>query len=106
MDDVLEDQGSPKSLDETSDSSHFGETETQSVESDSPTVDFFQTVRDTVVEMVNNVADYLQNIFGFSTADKTSADADARANVIEKTLGASFMGLAVMVIAVVLLKRV
>ncbi|EEF31462.1 conserved hypothetical protein [Ricinus communis] len=57
--------------------------------------------------MVNNVSTFVQQIFGYSPADNISAaaDANARPSFIDKTMAASFMALAVMVIMVVVLKR-
>lgn len=64
----------------------------------------------TVSEMVSSMSTYLQSIFGFSTAGKSSADADTsvitKANFMNHVaMGGTFMGLAVLVVMVVLLKR-
>jgi hypothetical protein len=58
--------------------------------------------------MVSNASNYLQNIFGFSKAKDISLDDNGNTGeaFMEKTLGVSFMGLAVMVVMVVLLKRI
>jgi hypothetical protein len=58
-----------------------------------------QSIKLTVVEMVSNTSNYLQNIFGFSKAEDISSDDN-------KNTGEAFMGLAVMVVMVVLLKRI
>ncbi|KAE9588625.1 hypothetical protein Lal_00003241 [Lupinus albus] len=64
----------------------------------------------TVAEMVSNMSNYFQNIFGFSMAEKSSADADgagnAKANLMDHwAVGGTFMGLAVLVVMVIVLKR-
>lgn len=105
-DDMLQDQESPKNFEAASDSSQFGDTENQSADSGSFPMDVLETIKNKVVDMVNNVTGFLQNIFGFAAADKTSSEAaDAGGFTIDKTLGAAFTGLAMMVIVVVLLKR-
>ncbi|XP_031256312.1 uncharacterized protein LOC116114299 [Pistacia vera] len=70
-------------------------------------VELGRTTSDRVVEMVSNVGNYLQNIFGTPAADKTyaeadgkPAEADAKANYFEKAIG-----LAIMAIMVIVLKR-
>lgn len=68
--------------------------------------DFVQKVKTTVAEMVNNVSDYLHKIFGFPAAGKASADAkEDGGSIFNIDMGAYFVSLAVMVVAVVLLKR-
>jgi hypothetical protein len=66
-----------------------------------------QSIKVTVVEMVSNASNYLQNIFGFAKAEDISSDDNKNTGeaFMEKTLGASLMGLAVMVVMVVVLKR-
>ncbi|OIW15469.1 hypothetical protein TanjilG_32873 [Lupinus angustifolius] len=64
-----------------------------------------------VAEMVSNMSSYLQNIFGFSMGEKSSSDADgggnAKANLMDHlAAGGTFMGLAVLVVMIVVLKRV
>lgn len=63
-----------------------------------------QTVTQTVVDMMNSLSDYFNNLFG---GDRFFVDADgsAKFGAAEKTLGASFMALAVMVMMVVVSKR-
>ncbi|KAM7267414.1 hypothetical protein ACFE04_009580 [Oxalis oulophora] len=64
---------------------------------------FFENVKVTVTDMVRNIGDFFQNMFG------PSADNDDKSSTsgsIDKTLGASFMALAMMVIVVVMMKRV
>lgn len=101
---MLQDQESSKIFEAASGSSQFGDNENQSADSGSLPMDVLQTIKNKVVDMVNNVTGFLQNIFGFAAADKTSG-ADAGGFTNDKTLGATFAGLAMMVIVVVLLKR-
>lgn len=70
-------------------------------------MDVINKVKLTVVDMVTNVSAYFQKIFSFSSAEHTpdAADENAGLSTTEKTLGASLMALAVMVIMVVVLRR-
>ncbi|KAG6755376.1 hypothetical protein POTOM_041197 [Populus tomentosa] len=70
-------------------------------------MDVFNNVKLTVVDMVTNVSAYLKKIFSFSSPEHTpdAADENGGLSTTEKTLGASLMALAVMVIMVVVLKR-
>lgn len=63
-----------------------------------------QTVTQTVVDMMDSLSDFFNNLFG---GNKFFVDADgtAKFGAVEKTLGASFMALAVMVMIVVVSKR-
>lgn len=65
---------------------------------------FFHNIKQTVVDMMSSLSDYFNNLFG---GDKFFMDADgsAKLGAMEKTLGASFMALAVMVMMVVVSKR-
>ncbi|KAL6975336.1 hypothetical protein U1Q18_024131 [Sarracenia purpurea var. burkii] len=67
----------------------------------------FQNIKTAVSDMCSSLSDYFQNLFGDLPAEKESADTDgsARTTFVDKAIGASFMGLVVMVIMVVLLKR-
>ncbi|XP_071725843.1 uncharacterized protein [Rutidosis leptorrhynchoides] len=69
--------------------------------------DIKQKISVTVVEMVNSLSDTFQNIFGGSPKDVFNVNPDGAAEIsVEKTaIGASLMGLAIMVIGLVLLKR-
>lgn len=60
-------------------------------------------MKDTVVEMMNSLSDYFQNLFGCTVAP----DGSVVTNTIDKdkAMSASFMGLAVMVMMVVVLDR-
>ncbi|KAI4366112.1 hypothetical protein MLD38_022032 [Melastoma candidum] len=70
-------------------------------------VTVLQNVKLTVVEMVSGISGFLHNIFNPPAAEKLPAsDCDNGSRIEERTMGASFMGLAVLVIMVVLLKRV
>ncbi|XP_031106496.1 uncharacterized protein LOC116011117 [Ipomoea triloba] len=66
--------------------------------------DFLQNIRVAVLDMMNCLSDFFQNLFG---GYKVFADADGSAKIsaVDRALGASFMGLAVMAIMVVVLKR-
>ncbi|KAG6756199.1 hypothetical protein POTOM_039624 [Populus tomentosa] len=70
-------------------------------------MDVINNVKLTVVDMVTNVSAYFKKIFRFSSAEHTldAADENAGSSTTEKTLGASLMALAVMVIMVVVLRR-
>ncbi|KAJ4848416.1 hypothetical protein Tsubulata_030914 [Turnera subulata] len=61
-------------------------------------------IKDTVVTMVNNFPSQLQKFFGYSS---TEVDAEEKSRPVfnEIAMGASLMGLAVMVIMLVVLKR-
>ncbi|KAJ6979394.1 hypothetical protein NC653_027522 [Populus alba x Populus x berolinensis] len=63
-------------------------------------MDVINNVKLTVVDMVTNVSAYFKKIFSFSSAEHTldAADENAGSSTTEKTLGASLMALAVMVI--------
>ncbi|KAK1391211.1 HEAT repeat-containing [Heracleum sosnowskyi] len=60
-------------------------------------------MKETVVEMMNSLSDYFQNLFGGTVAP----DGSVVTNTIDKdkAMSASFMGLAVMVLMVVVLDR-
>lgn len=66
--------------------------------------DLLQNIKVAVLDMMNCLSDFFQNLFGGS---KVFADADGSAKIsaVDKALGASFMGLAIMAIMVVVLKR-
>ncbi|KAJ6893808.1 hypothetical protein NC652_027777 [Populus alba x Populus x berolinensis] len=63
-------------------------------------MDVINNVKLTVVDMVTNVSAYFKKIFSFSSAEHTpdAADEKAGSSTTEKTLGASLMALAVMVV--------
>ncbi|KAK4286030.1 hypothetical protein QN277_002644 [Acacia crassicarpa] len=76
-------------------------------------VDFMETMQNfkvTVTEMASNVSKYFSSIFGLSEAEKSSsggANGNTKVNFMDHfAMGGTLMGLAVMVIMVVLLKRV
>lgn len=96
---LIKDLGSPKMFTELSDNA------SETGFEDAPK-DIFDTIKQSVAEMVNNVSSFVQQIFGFSTENKsTAADGDSRPFFFEKPLGMSFMAVAMMVIMVVVLKR-
>uniref|UniRef100_A0A2N9GII7 Uncharacterized protein n=1 Tax=Fagus sylvatica TaxID=28930 RepID=A0A2N9GII7_FAGSY len=61
-----------------------------------------------VLKMVSNASNYFQNLFGHSSAESTSSDANGNTSstFTDKTIEAIFIRLAVMVVMVVVLKRV
>ncbi|KAJ6332855.1 hypothetical protein OIU77_008828 [Salix suchowensis] len=70
-------------------------------------MNFINNAKLTVVDMVTNVSAYFHKIFRFSSAEHTpsAGDENAGLSTTEKTLAGSLMGLAVMVIIVVVLRR-
>lgn len=95
-----QDAVSSKNLAELSDD------ESEAGSSQTELVDIINNVKLTVVDLVTNVSAYFQKIFSFSSAEHTpAAKESAGAATIEKTIGASLMGLAVIVIMVVVLRR-
>ncbi|KAI8011491.1 hypothetical protein LOK49_LG06G00586 [Camellia lanceoleosa] len=90
----------PKNVDDSSDSK-------QSADSGNGFMGFMENIKTTVVEMMNSLSDYFQNIFGGPSAEKVAADADgsAKATIVNGVVGSSIMGLTVMVIMMVVLKR-
>ncbi|KAG8472402.1 hypothetical protein CXB51_034216 [Gossypium anomalum] len=69
-----------------------------------PFSEFLENLKSSVVEVANKATDFLQSLFNIPTAGMEKENGGL--NYLEKTIGASLMGLAVMVIMVVLLKRV
>ncbi|KAF7822822.1 uncharacterized protein G2W53_020966 [Senna tora] len=67
--------------------------------------DIFQSIKCSVKEMVSNVSNYFNNIFGVPADEKTSSGNTKASFIDPVTVGGSIMGLAVMVVMVVLLKR-
>ncbi|KAG4968907.1 hypothetical protein JHK87_034558 [Glycine soja] len=73
-------------------------------------LNILHNVKFTVTEMVSSVSNYLQNMFGFLTGQTSSAVIDARGNtkanfVDPITMGGTFLGLVVLVVMVIMLKR-
>lgn len=64
-------------------------------------VNIFQKLKSSVVDMVSNLSGYMQNLFG---GQGGTPDGTARVGM-ETAMHASFMGLAVIAILVILLKR-
>ncbi|KAF6154200.1 hypothetical protein GIB67_016452 [Kingdonia uniflora] len=63
-------------------------------------------VKATVVEMVSNLSGLFHDIFvGGPTEEEVKIDPNGGATIVDKTMGASLMGLAVLAIMVVLFKR-
>lgn len=67
---------------------------------------YLQKVKDTVVEMMSSLSDFFQNLFSSAYENASMvADGTGKTSYVDRTVGASLMGLAVMVIMVVVLKR-
>lgn len=68
--------------------------------------DIKQKITVTVVDMMNSLSDTFQTFFDGSPKDRFTVNPDGSASIpIDKTIGASLMALAIMVITVVVLKR-
>ncbi|XP_058208462.1 uncharacterized protein LOC131321597 [Rhododendron vialii] len=93
------DNQSPKPAYEFNDSGKSGDSE-------NGFMGFVKGLKIKVNDMMSSLSDYFQSLFGGPTEEKVSGDADARPPFGEKAMGASLLGLAVMVIMVVVLKRV
>ncbi|KAL2331524.1 hypothetical protein Fmac_019105 [Flemingia macrophylla] len=73
-------------------------------------LNILHNVKFTVAEMVSSVSHYFQNMFGFLIGETSSVGIDARGNtranfIDPMTMGGTFMGLAVLVVMVIMLKR-
>ncbi|KAK8589101.1 hypothetical protein V6N12_023507 [Hibiscus sabdariffa] len=68
-----------------------------------PFSDFLQKIKTSVVEMVSKATNFFHGLFNSSPEEKAKENAES--NSIDKTIGASLFGLAVMVIMVVVVKR-
>ncbi|XP_022880140.1 uncharacterized protein LOC111397436 isoform X1 [Olea europaea var. sylvestris] len=92
----LPDQSTLNTVDTSSDSG-------ESTDGSKPK-DVFKKIKVTVVDMLSSLSDYFRNFF---EVDKASANSNgsARLNSLDTALEASFMGLAVMAIMVILIKR-
>uniref|UniRef100_A0A7N0UX96 Uncharacterized protein n=1 Tax=Kalanchoe fedtschenkoi TaxID=63787 RepID=A0A7N0UX96_KALFE len=90
-----------------SETSFVGSSET--IETGTSIAEILQTIKLTVLDIVNNVTNFFQDIFGVPETGKKPSEDDAcssKAAFIESTtLKASIMGLAIMVISMVVLKR-
>ncbi|KAL2483658.1 hypothetical protein Fot_45102 [Forsythia ovata] len=97
-DNDLFDHSSQESDDMPSDSGHSG--------SGNGFLDIMQKIK-LAVDMMSGLSDFFQNFFRGKEANKISVNDDgtARLNGVETVLEASFMGLAIMAIMVILLKR-
>ncbi|XP_027344003.1 uncharacterized protein LOC113856400 [Abrus precatorius] len=72
----------------------------------SDSLNILHNVKLTVAEMVASVSNYFHNVFGFLTGHKSSASGNTKANFMDPfTMGGTFMGLAVLVVMVIVLKR-
>ncbi|KAK6134941.1 hypothetical protein DH2020_011379 [Rehmannia glutinosa] len=72
---------------------------------DSGFVDIIEKVKVTVVDMMSNLSDYFRSFFGGEGVNRVISSSDGSANA-ETVMEASFVGLAVMAIMVILVKRV
>ncbi|KAI3457024.1 hypothetical protein Pfo_013687 [Paulownia fortunei] len=90
-------QSSAKSIDVASDHAES--------QPDSGFMDIVQKVKITVVDMMSSLSDYFQIFFGGQGANRLYANSDGSASA-DTVMEASFVGLAVMAIMVILLKRV
>ena len=99
--DARSDVQSPQPFEESS-------AESQPGNSDSWFNNIKQDMKVKVLKMVSNASNYFQNLFGHSSAESTSSDANGNTSSIftDKTTEAIFIKLAVMVVLVVVLKRV
>lgn len=69
-------------------------------------VNIFQKLKSTVVDMVSNLSGFMQNLFGVQGGGGVLLNPDGTARVgVETAMHGSFMGLAVIAILVILLKR-
>ncbi|XP_056167740.1 uncharacterized protein LOC115666662 isoform X2 [Syzygium oleosum] len=94
-DDLSDDWKSPKKVEEISEGGH-----------ENGFMTILQNIKLTVEEMVSNISSFLANIFSPPSAEKTSTNNEGSAGPFnEKALGASVMGLALMAIIVVLIRR-
>lgn len=89
---------SPKRFEESSDGGQTGSKENGFAH----ITGMMQNIKRKVLEMVSNVSNLFQNIFGVSASDDISSDSNGNT----KTAGATFMGLAVLVMMVIVFKRV
>ncbi|KAH6795653.1 hypothetical protein C2S51_036639 [Perilla frutescens var. frutescens] len=68
--------------------------------------DAFQKMKSSVVDMVSSLSGYMQNLFGVKGGSGVLVNSDGTARVsADAVMQASFMGLAVMAILVILMKR-
>ncbi|GMI85300.1 hypothetical protein HRI_002199300 [Hibiscus trionum] len=101
---AFEHNGSPRSYESSSVKIEDYHNANQPQEVENPVLDFAEKFKTSVVEMANKATGFLQSLFILPSAETKKGNAGS--NYFEKTIGASLMGLAVMVIMVVLLKRV
>ncbi|KAL8046465.1 hypothetical protein ABFX02_08G179000 [Erythranthe guttata] len=93
------DHSTPKSVD--SSSSENGEAGPANV-----FTNVFQKIKNSVVDMMSSLSDYFQSFFGGKGGNGVTLNSDGTANFSAETvMQGSFMGLAIMAILVILLKR-
>ncbi|VFQ91821.1 unnamed protein product [Cuscuta campestris] len=66
---------------------------------------FFKNMKVAVSDMMNSLSGYIEKLFGGFNLAGVNADGTAKLSGVDVAIGASFFGLAVMVIMVVFLKR-
>ncbi|KAI3986549.1 hypothetical protein MKX01_014087 [Papaver californicum] len=97
-----DDQTSSKNLDDDEDDAKRPQA------SENVFMSSIQNLESAVVDMMNNVSHFFQDLFGGLGPDNVLLDGNGNASAasnVDKVIGASFMALAVMVIMVVVLKR-
>ncbi|XWS27919.1 hypothetical protein CRYUN_Cryun25bG0021700 [Craigia yunnanensis] len=101
--DEFEDHRSPRSSESSVKIEEYFDA-SQPKDSGNPFSVFLQNVKTNVVEMVDKATDFIQSLFTLPYTE--NAKENTGSSNFDKTIGASMMALAVMVIMVVLLKRV
>ncbi|WCJ31315.1 hypothetical protein M5689_012818 [Euphorbia peplus] len=97
----LQNVESPERFTELSDvASEVGSSESSTID------DILEKIKLSVVEMANNISNFVQNIFSFSAENNSAAgEKDSQPSFFNNAMGASVLGLAVMVIMMVVMKR-
>ncbi|KAL7103530.1 hypothetical protein ACP275_08G185400 [Erythranthe tilingii] len=92
------DHSTPKSVDSSSENREAGPTNVFTA--------VFQKIKTSVVDMMSSLSDYFQSFFGGKGENGVKLNSDGTANFSAETvMQGSFMGLAIMAILVILLKR-
>ncbi|KAL7143236.1 hypothetical protein ABFS83_08G178300 [Erythranthe nasuta] len=92
------DHSTPKSIGSSSENCEAGPTNVFT--------NVFQKIKNSVVDMMSSLSDYFQSFFGGKGGNGVTLNSDGTANLsAERVMEASFMGLAIMAILVILLKR-
>ncbi|CAL1352727.1 unnamed protein product [Linum trigynum] len=93
------------STESVTDSSSEGTEPVAFQESQTGLMDYLDDIKVKVVDMFGTVSSFLQNMFGVPPAVGGSDEGDAKSTFMENAVGASFLGLAVMAIMMVVLRR-